>query len=354
MTLPKFLAILSIVLFVGIGIIAFFKNSSFLSITTQNPIQAPLEVELDKEIQTIVPAMNILPQPSQDGVIAESQLVSMPRPLIELPEANLIEQLFNTEEPRLSIVETITYKSHVPWLKGRPAWLSDYAAYYSTSRHFIARSLNGMADYWKQDVKDGDRFNVFRKDKNIEFYLVIDISRCKMWVYYLDLDARQKVLLKTYQVGLGRVDPSKASGLLTPLGKYSLGSKFVTYKPKTMGTFQGKNTEMITVFGTRWIPFEKEIGKCTAPAKGFGIHGTPWIAKGNGQLVDNINSIGKYESDGCIRLSTTDMEELYAIIVTKKTIVEIVRDFSEAELGRLYSQWTIDHTHLKNVALLEF
>ena len=143
--------------------------------------------------------------------------------MIELPEADRIEELFNKDGPKLPIVETITYKSLVPWQKGRPAWLSDYAGHYETSRHFIARSLNGKPDYFKQELAEGARFNVLRKDKNFEFALIVDTSRCKMWFYYVDLDQKQKVLLKTYQVGLGRLDASKTSGLLTPLGKYTLG-----------------------------------------------------------------------------------------------------------------------------------
>lgn len=86
---------------------------------------------------------------------------------------------------------------------------------------------------------------------------------------------------------------------------------------------------MITVFGTRWIPFEKEVGICSAPAKGFGLHGTPWTVGSKGEHVDQINSIAKYESDGCIRLATPDMEELFAIIITKPTTIEIVKDFFE-------------------------
>ena len=89
-----------------------------------------------------------------------------------LPEADRIEELFNKQDPRLPIVETIIYKSRVPWQKGRPAWLSDYASHYETSRHFIARSLNGSPDYLKQDLAEGNRFNVLRLDKEINFYLL--------------------------------------------------------------------------------------------------------------------------------------------------------------------------------------
>ncbi|WP_068470342.1 L,D-transpeptidase [Candidatus Protochlamydia phocaeensis] len=326
MTLPKLLAIVSILLFGAIGIAAIFKTKPTQP-ETGAVVQVPLEVELDQEIQAVVPA---LATPSPVAVSSVSPIVASS---IDLPDANRIEELFNRNDPKLPIVETITYKSHVPWQKGRPAWLSDYASHYNTSRHFIARSLNGKPDYLKQDLAEGDRFNVFKKDKNFQFYLVVDTSRCKMWFYYIDLDDKQATLLKTYQVGLGRLDSTKASGLLTPLGKYSLGDRIAVYKPKVMGMHQGKKIEVITVFGTRWIPFEKELGPCTAPAKGFGIHGTPWHDKGQGILADDTSSIGKYESDGCIRLATPDIEELFAIIITKPTTIEIVPDFSESTLA---------------------
>ncbi len=90
---------------------------------------------------------------------------------------------------------------------------------------------------------------------------------------------------------------------------------------------------MIRIFGSRWIPFDKEVSDCTAPAKGLGLHGVPWVFNPkNSQLEQDVSSIGKHESDGCIRLSTQDVEELFSIIITKKTTVELVNDFFDAKL----------------------
>lgn len=248
-----------------------------------------------------------------------------------LPDADRIAEFFNIDPPKLPIVETITYKSKVPWLKGRPAWLSDYSSHYKTSRHFIARSLNGQPDYLKQDINEGDRFNVLKPDLNISFHLLIDLSRSKMWFYYLDDDTHERVLVKTYSVGLGRIDGSKLSGSLTPVGKYTLGNKIAIYKPKVTGYHNGQKIEMVKVFGTRWIPFDKEIGQCSAPSKGLGIHGVPWVLNAaTGQLEEDSASIGKYESDGCVRLSTKDVEELFSIIITRPSTVELVKDYFEA------------------------
>jgi lipoprotein-anchoring transpeptidase ErfK/SrfK len=251
----------------------------------------------------------------------------------DLPEVDHIAQLFALDSSKLPIVETISYTSRVPWLKDRPAWIADYAAHYNTSRHFIARSLNHKPDYFTQKISPGDRFNVFKRDLPIEFYLLIDLSKCRMWFYYIDLSSNERVLLKTYTVGLGREDSKTVSGYLTPIGKYQLGDKIAVYKPGTMGQFQDRKIEMIRVFGTRWIPFEREVEGCTENAKGFGIHGAPWnVDPTTGQIAEDRNMVGKYESDGCIRLHSEDIEELFAIIVTKPTIVELVKDFHDAKL----------------------
>lgn len=337
MSLPKLLAIVSALLFGVIGIAAILKTPSDKpsneAVAREVSDEGVQEVILEQETLPVEPAMEAAVT-APEAKVESNGLQPLPSPeasSAEPPEVDRIEELFRKED-HLPIVETITYKSRVSWQKGRPAWLSDYAAHYGTSRHFIARSLKGKPDYFNQNVSEGDRFNVFRKDKKIEFYLVVDISRCKMWLYCIDKDAHETTLLKTYQVGLGRLDASKPSGLITPLGKYTLGSKTAIYHPKTMGYHNGKKIEMISVFGSRWIPFDKEIEGCTAPAKGFGIHGVPWVANAKGIMEEDNSSIRQYKSDGCIRMTTADVEELYAVIITRPAIIEIVRNFSEAKV----------------------
>jgi hypothetical protein len=263
----------------------------------------------------------------QEGVLSHSLVPE------SLSEVNCIDRLFALDSSKLPIVETISFTSRVPWLKGRPAWISDYASFYETSRHFIARSLNRKPDYFSQKVVPGSRFNVFKKDVNLRFHLLIDLSKCKLWFYYLDLDNNERVLLKTYRVGLGRVESSRKSGYLTPIGKYELGGRVAIYKPGTTGFFQDQKIEMIRVFGTRWIPFEKELEGCSEDPKGYGLHGTPWMNDpSSGQLVEDVSKIGKYDSDGCVRLVSSDMEEIFSIVLTKPTTVELVKDYSDAKL----------------------
>lgn len=355
MTFPKILGILAFFLFSAILIVFFFKDDKTKkSGTAQNNPKPPQEVELSREVRVAMPVKVGPPRPApapepvaaapQPAAPAPPKIPSTrtvtpstplpmtpPHPSEQLPEADRIEELFR-KDSKFPLIDTITYKSRVDWQKGRPAWLSDYAANYETSRHFIARSLRGKSSYFDQDIAEGDRFNILRKDIPVSFYLLIDTSRCKMWLYGIDGSTNDRILLKTYKVGLGRQDSSKVSGLLTPLGKYTLGSKIAIYKPKVMGYHQGKKIEMVSVFGTRWIPFDQEVACCTAPAKGFGLHGVPWIPDGKGQLTEDRDSLGKYTSDGCIRMCTDDIEEVFAIVITKPATIELVKDFHDAQL----------------------
>lgn len=330
MSLGRILFLTAVLLFGGLGIAAFLKGGKSDTSTVQQEVSAPVEVSLD---EVIVPLEEVKPVKKQAPAVVQPPEAVKSEPE-ELPEADRIQELFSTKGSQLPFVETITYKSRVPWLKGRPAWLSDYASHYETSRHFIARSLNGKVDYLKQDIAEGAKFNVLKKEIPLNFHLVVDASRCKMWFYAVNTSSGAKTLIKTYTVGLGRPDSTKTSGLLTPLGKYSLGSRIAIYKPSVMGNHKGKKVEMITVFGTRWIPFEKEVAGATAPAKGLGIHGVPWTKKADGTFKQERESLAKYESDGCIRMASEDVEELFAVIITKPAIVEIVPDFKQSEMAR--------------------
>ena len=302
----KYFLIAAVLMFGAIGVAGWLKKER------QTAAQEPV-------VQEIALGTSSAPIPIPKISAASSQEA--------LPEVDRIGQLFALDSSALPIVETISFTSRVPWLKDRPAWIADYASHYQTSRHFIARSLNQKSDYLTQKVHPGDRFNVLRKDKEIKFHLLVDLSRCRMWFYALDNN--EKILLKTYRVGLGKKEGSSASGSTTPVGKYELGDKIAIYKPGVSGFFQDQKIEMMRIFGTRWLPFEKEVEGCSMPAKGFGIHGLPWIEGSDGQLVEDRSKLGKSDSDGCIRMASEDIEEIFAIVITKPTTVEIVKEFKQ-------------------------
>jgi hypothetical protein len=332
MSIPKILAFVSVFLFGAILVLLVFKrDQSEVTFQELNIPSDPIEIDIAEENEVEEAAAPIEAKRTEETVVlpdSESRVTLD----YDLPNADRIEEFFNKKDPRLPIVETIVYKSRVPWHKGKPAWIADYASHYKTSRHFIARGLNGSADYEKQDVKDGDKFNVLKEDKDFEFYFVIDLLTSKMWFYYIDHDLNERTLLKTYHVGLGRPDSSTGSGYLTPTGKFSLGSKVGIYRPKMKGSYQGDKVEMVRVFGTRWLPFGEEIAETTASAKGLGIHGLPLLPAANGELAENIETLGKYESDGCVRMATKDVEEIFAIVISRPTTVEIVKGFHNAKL----------------------
>ena len=280
------------------AVVVIFASYLFLSSSNEKPVKSP-------EVQT-------------EAAIA-------------IPEVDRMKELFNLSPPKLPIVETVTYSSRVNWQKGKSAWLADYASHFKTSRHFIARSLNQKPDYFKQNLKEGDRFNVFKPDVNFAFHFVLDLSLLKLLFYYVDLDTQQAELIKTYVVSAGRKDSESPSGSLTPLGVYSLGDKVAVYDSKKVGFYQGEKTELIKIFGTRWIPFDKEIKDCTAPAKGLGLHGMPWIEDPfMKDFREDLSSLGSHSSDGCIRLKTEDVEEIYSIIITRPTTIEIVKNYQHS------------------------
>lgn len=322
MSLSRVFVVLTVLLFAGIGVLALFKGGKGEDKVKEiTPVETTFEIDLEPE------------EIAENKTEVKQPEVVAPKLTLETPQnVDRIDEFFNRGDNKLPIVQTITYKSKVPWMKGRPAWLSDYASHYKTSRHFIARSLNGKPDYFKQEVNEGDKFNVLRDDKHFEFYLLVDILTCKMQFYYLDNDTNELTLVKIYDVGVGRVDESAESGYRTPLGMYTLGDKIAVYRPKTISYHQGEKVEMVRVFGTRWIPFGEEVEGCTASPKGFGIHGLPWVPNAKGELVEDFASLGYYQSDGCVRLATKDIEELFSIVISRPTRIEIVKGMENAKL----------------------
>jgi len=334
MSALRIFGITTIGLFALVGVVGFMKKNKSARVAAAQEESQGTSLALQ---EAKIPAFAVEPitydPPAVEKIVKESPKVVPIQEEVPYLEADRIGRLFTTGPSKLPFVETISYKSRVSWLEGRPAWIADYASYYATSRHFIARSLNGNRDYYTQKVSSGDMFNVFRKDKDIRFHLVVDLSQLKMWFYAYDADENTRFLLKTYKVGCGKPDPTSPSGSLTPLGSFTLGDKVAIYKPGVEGFFKEQKVEMIQIFGTRWLPYTGEQDETLALVKGFGIHGTPWVVEETtGKLVEQRDTIGIYDSSGCIRLLQEDIEELFAIVITKPTTVQVVRNLSEAKL----------------------
>lgn len=252
----------------------------------------------------------------------------------QLPcDVDRVKELFQPYNTTLPFIQTVAFVSRVDWVCGRPAYLGDYAAYYQTSKHFIARSLRGMGNYLSDVVSKAEKFNVYRKDYPIEFHLVLDLSRLKLWLYCHDCKEDAKILLKTYPVCAGKLDMSRRSGCLTPIGTFLIGSEFAVYQEGVKGIFKNEPCEMVSVYGKRWIPIGREIAGCSSSGKGLGLHGVPWKRLADTSAAQEQRScIGHYETEGSIRLLTEDIEEIYAIIASKPAYLHSVKDFIDAKL----------------------
>lgn len=284
---------------------------------------------IEPQAATLIPAKPIPPPPEVSGppIVSVSSDSELPA------EVDRISELFEPYGTELSFIETVTYAGRVEWVNGRPAYLGDYAAHYQTSKHFIARSLRGMGNYLSDVVSKGEKFNVYKKDRPIEFHCIVDLSRLKLWLYCHDRESDSKILLKTYRVCAGKLDASRKSGSLTPIGTFAIGKEFAVYQEGVKGNFKNEPCEMISVYGKRWIPLGREISGCSSSCKGLGLHGVPW--KGltdSASLQEQRSCIGHYETEGSIRLLTEDIEEIYAIIVSKPAYLHCVKDFIDAQI----------------------
>lgn len=239
-------------------------------------------------------------------------------------EVNEIWRLFSQDEERqFPFVKTLTYTRWVDWLADREAWVVDYAAHYRTSRHFIARGLHQERDYFNQAISDGDRFNIFDPTYSLSFLLRVNLARCKMWFYVIDLESDHRWLVKTYSVGVGRYQSNGSS--LTPAGSFMLGDRVAIYPPRYWEVVQGQVVEMISLFGSRWLPL---VDAETGHGCGYGLHGAPWslIDEEKGEYREERELLGTHSSEGCIRLSKEEIEDLYAIVISRPTRVEIVSE----------------------------
>jgi hypothetical protein len=253
------------------------------------------------------------------------------------PNVDKVSDFFETWNNPLPILKTVTYKTHTDWLPNRYCWLCNYATHYKTSLHFIRRCLNTEKEFFTDNCNVGDVFNVFDPKSNVEFNLVVDLSRCKMLFLYTDHTSTTTDLLKVYDVSLGALDPKSKSQTLTPLGTYKLGCTVAIYEPGQFGYYKAtsQEEELVTVFGKRWLPFGEEIRNCTKQAKGLGIHGLPYTRDGD-LVKEEGTSIGKYNSLGCVRMRNDEIDDLYAIVITRPTFIEITDDYRKSSVYQQY------------------
>ncbi len=143
-----------------------------------------------------------------------------------------------------------------------------------------------------------DRPELLRAGQHIKiihgpFNVVVYKSNFTMDLYL------QNKYIKTYRVGLGKVEYE------TPSGRWQVesGGKLIKptwTDPDTLKTYTGNDPDY--PLGSRWIAIEG-IDDATRPRTGFAIHGTK-----------DPGSIGTRSSRGCIRLFNGDAIEVYNLL----------------------------------------
>jgi lipoprotein-anchoring transpeptidase ErfK/SrfK len=161
-------------------------------------------------------------------------------------------------------------------------------------------TLNKIARAHKTTVE------LIMKSNNINDSLIIPGRKIKVWnaPFNILVDKSQNILLlksdeeifKTYIVSTGKNN-------CTPAGKFKIVNKLVNptwFKAGAVVPAQSPEN----VLGTRWMGFD---------LAGYGIHGTI-----------EPKELGKQVTQGCVRLSNADVEELYMIVPagTEVTIIE--------------------------------
>ena len=166
-------------------------------------------------------------------------------------------------------------------------------------------------------IKSGDTLNkiarehkttteLIMKSNNISDSLITPGRKIKIWnaPFSILVDKSQNIMLlksdeevmKTYIVSTGKDN-------CTPVGVFKIVNKLVDPTWFRAGAVVPAGSSE-NVLGTRWMGFD---------LAGYGIHGTT-----------EPKDLGKQVTQGCVRLSNSDVEELYNIIPTgtEVTVVE--------------------------------
>ena len=166
-------------------------------------------------------------------------------------------------------------------------------------------------------IKPGDTLNkiareykttaeLIMKSNNISDSLIVPGRKIKVWTspFSILVDKSQNILLlksdeeifKTYIVSTGKNN-------CTPVGTFKIMNKLPNPTWFKAGAVVPPDSQE-NVLGTRWMGFD---------LAGYGIHGTT-----------QPQELGKQVTQGCVRLSNSDVEELYSIIPvgTETTIIE--------------------------------
>jgi len=160
---------------------------------------------------------------------------------------------------------------------------------YKVTEELISQVNGGMN---KNVIRAGRRLKVV----NGPFHATVIKSTFEMHLYL------QNVYVRTYKVALG-ADNS------TPTGKWVVSDRLTNptwTNPRTGQRIAANDPQ--NPLGEYWIALEGIDGRALGQS-GYGIHGT----------IDD-SSIGTQASMGCVRLSSKDIEVVYAVLVPGSTV----------------------------------
>lgn len=161
-------------------------------------------------------------------------------------------------------------------------------------------TLTKIASQFKTTVE------LLKKSNNINDYKIFPGRKIKVWTapFSAVVDKSQNILIlkadeeiiKTYLVSTG-INNS------TPAGTFKIVNKLTNPTWFKAGAILPSGSPE-NVLGTRWLGFD---------LAGYGIHGT-----------NDPQSLGKQVTQGCVRMSNSDAEELYTIVPegTEVTVVD--------------------------------
>lgn len=175
-------------------------------------------------------------------------------------------------------------------------FLSVIAQKYNVPHELLMR-INGIKR--AENLRAGATIKVI----NGPFNARIDSSTLTMDVYL------QNTYVKSYPVGLGAPANPTPTGLwrVAGGGKHRYPS---WTDPKTGQVLKPDHPDY--PLGPRWIAIEG-LDENTKGKEKFGIHGT-----------NDPQSIGKFMSDGCVRMLNEDVKEFYDLVVPRETRIQIM------------------------------
>ncbi len=275
---------------VGIVLIMVISGFGFLVLKKHSPVKKQATIKESKRLQykqkedTSALLVQIQEKMGQGDYLTAKQLCQ-----------RVIENSSSQEELELAekLLMDINYKLLMEPI-AIPGQTVEYEVKPGDTLYGIAKKFHTTVDFIKKRnhltsdvIRPGQRLSIYAG----KFSVVVDKSQNVLMLY------ANNELVKIYKVSTGKNNA-------TPVGEFKIVTKLKNptffHNGKAIPPGDPKN-----ILGTRWMGFDYGNGS-------YGIHGTT-----------SPETIGTYETNGCIRMKNSDVEELY-MLLPKGTVVKVV------------------------------